>query len=296
MTKSLDGKVAVITGGARGIGKATAIELVKRGAQVVIGDLLDADGAVTVEELNSLAGTKAAAYIHTDVTQYKDNKALFQLAETEFGGVDIVFLNAGIGTNANAMFLPLDDAVDNRMLDVNTTGVVKGTKVAMLHLAKRGGGVIVNTASVAGFIAGPTMSIYNASKHGVIGWTRSCGIYQAVCNVRVNAVCPTWVDTDLAADLAEKDDGNPFSSLYQHMPRVKAETVVEAVLTLIEDETRNTQTLLALPGGVIRPQEPIANFPEVTNEKFNQLAAQNMIPAIEYYKKKLAEAREREGI
>ncbi|KAI9270599.1 hypothetical protein BDA99DRAFT_569911 [Phascolomyces articulosus] len=296
MTKTLEGKVAVLTGAARNIGKHVAIELVNRGAKVVIGDVLDAQGEATVKELNELAGEKVAAYIHTDVTTYQANKAMFAFAETEFGGVDIAFLNAGIGTNANTMFLPLDDAMDDRMLDINTTAVVKGGKVAMLYLAKRGGGVIVNTASVAGFLAGPTMSIYNASKHGVIGWTRSNDIYKHVCNVRMNAVCPTWVDTELAVDLAENDDGNPFTEIFAKMPRVKAETVVEAVLTLIEDESRNGEALLALPGGVIRPQEPISRFPELVSEEFLNIATQKAPDTVAYYKRKLEEARKREGI
>lgn len=116
-------------------------------------------------------------YLHVDVTKYDANIALFRLAEKEFGGVDIAFLNAGIGSNANAMFLPLDgkciffhptlhgltkhdfvDETDDRMLSVNTMGVIKGTKVAMLHMAKRGGGVIINTASMAGMVCLPYVS------------------------------------------------------------------------------------------------------------------------------------------
>lgn len=89
MTKSLDGKVAVLTGASRNIGKAVAVELVSRGAKVVIGDILDKQGEETVQELNNSAGSKVAAYIHTDVTKYDDNVALFKLAEKEFGGVDV---------------------------------------------------------------------------------------------------------------------------------------------------------------------------------------------------------------
>ncbi|KAG2228314.1 hypothetical protein INT45_011106 [Circinella minor] len=296
MVKSLEGKVAVLTGASRNLGKAVAVELVKRGAKVVIGDILDAQGEATVKELNELAGEKVAAYIHTDVTTYEANKALFALAESEFGGVDIAFLNAGIGTNANTMFLPFNDAIDDRMLDVNTTAVIKGGKVAMLHLAKRGGGVIVNTASVAGLITNPTMSIYNASKFGVVGWTRSNEIYKHVCNVRMNAVCPTWVDTELAEDLAGKDDYNPFTEMFTKMPRATVETVVKAVLMLIEDETRNGQTLLALPGDIIRPQEPLTRYPEVVNDEFLEIARQMAPDTIAYYKRKLEEARKREDI
>ncbi|KAI9488618.1 hypothetical protein BDB00DRAFT_877197 [Zychaea mexicana] len=295
-TLSLEGKVAVITGGARNIGKRVAAEMISRGAKVVIGDLLDAEGEATINEFNVSAGSKVAAYIHTDVTKYSDNKALFALAQEEFGGVDIAFLNAGIGTNANAMFLPLDDKVDNRMCDINTTAVVKGSKVAMLYMAKRGGGVIVNTASVAGFLCSPAVGIYAASKHGVIGWTRSNAIFEHVCGVRMNAVCPYWVETELAGDLGNGGDQDPFAKFVADSSRTKVETVVEAVLTLVEDKSRNAQTLLALPGDVIRPQEPIATYPEIADAKYQAMVPKYAQEAIVFYKKKLADALEREGI
>lgn len=104
MTKSLEGKVAVLTGASRNIGKAVAVELVSRGAKVVIGDILDKQGEETVQELNNSAGSKVAVYIHTDVTKYDDNTALFKLAEKEFGGVDVcikgwVYYLAAISNN-----------------------------------------------------------------------------------------------------------------------------------------------------------------------------------------------------
>lgn len=101
------------------------------------------------------AGEKVAAFIHADVTKYSDNVALFRVAESEFGGVDFALLNAGIGAGANSMFTPLDDALEERMININTTAVIKGTKVALLHMAKRGGGAIVHLASVAGFFSSP---------------------------------------------------------------------------------------------------------------------------------------------
>ncbi|KAI8145471.1 hypothetical protein BJV82DRAFT_603796 [Fennellomyces sp. T-0311] len=294
--RTLEGKVAVITGASRNIGKAVAAEMIKRGAKVVIGDILDAEGEATVKEFNESAGSKVAAYIHTDVTKYSDNAALFKLAATEFGGVDIAFLNAGIGTNACTMLQPFNDAVDDRMLDINTTAIVKGSKVALLHMAKRGGGVIVNTASVAGFLCSPAVGIYAASKHGVIGWTRSNAIFEHVCGVRMNAVCPYWVETELAGDLGNSVDQNPFAKMVKESPRTKVETVVEAVLTLVEDKSRNAQTLLALPGNVIRPQEPIPVYPEILDENYKTVATTYAQEAIVYYKKRLAEALEREGI
>ncbi|KAL1935632.1 hypothetical protein VTP01DRAFT_4772 [Rhizomucor pusillus] len=297
MTTSLDGKVAVVTGGSRGIGKAVAIALVERGAKVVIGDILEKQGQETVEELNKLAGgEKAAAFIRTDVVKYKDNIALFKFAESEFGGVDIAFLNAGIGSKSNTIFLPLDDDLDERMIDINATAVIKGTKVATLHMAKRGGGVIVNTASVAGLMSAPPLSSYNASKHAVVGWTRSFELLPAVCGVRVNAICPYWCETDIIKDLSNTEGADPWEAFVGASPRVSIDTIVEGVLTLIEDETRNAQTLLALPGGVIRPQEPIQAYPETVTEQLLASREAFIRDEIAFYKKQLQEALQRYGI
>ncbi|KAG2220724.1 hypothetical protein INT45_007336 [Circinella minor] len=189
------GKVAVVTGGSRGLGKAVAKALVERGSKVVIGDVLDEAGQETVNELNNQAGgsVKAAVYIHTDVSLYKDAIALFKLAESEFGGVDLAFLNAGVINKPDYIFTPLDDEAEKLLPDVNISGVVKCTRVALLAMAKRGGGVITITASTAGFVGPFAQSIYNATKHAVVGWTRSLGMLKDICNVRVNAVCPNWI-------------------------------------------------------------------------------------------------------
>ncbi|KAI9302601.1 hypothetical protein BJ944DRAFT_269704 [Cunninghamella echinulata] len=252
MTQTFKGKVAVITGASRGIGKRVAEALLERGAYIVIGDVLDREGEALVTEYNK--NDKRAAYLHCDVTKYKDNVALFKLAEKEFGGVDIAILNAGIAGGANNLFGPLDDEKDEKMIDINVTSVIKGTKVATLSLARRGGGVIVNTASMAGLFNGPiALAPYIASKHAVVGYTRSLDLLPSVCNVRANCVCPYWVQTDLIDSLNRTESNankDPFEILVANSPRTKIETVVEAFLVLIEDETRVGQTLLALPDGI----------------------------------------------
>ncbi|KAI9270600.1 hypothetical protein BDA99DRAFT_502232 [Phascolomyces articulosus] len=296
--KQYAGKVAVITGGARNIGKCIATDLVKKGAKVVLGDLLDADGDATVKELNELAGgEEIAAYIHTDVTKYADNVALFKLADTKFGGVDIAIFNAGIGTNANTMFMPFDDKLDERMLDINTTAVIKGNKVAMLHLAKRGGGVIINMASAAGLQARPAVGIYCASKFGVVGWVRSCNLYEKICNVRVNAVCPTFIQTSLADDLSNAVDDDPFAKLVQKMAKVPMEYVIETVTKFIDEEERNAQTLVVLPDGIhlYEPPNPYGHI-AAHDPGYAEGLEEYSKESINYFKKRLAAAREREGI
>ncbi|KAI9474279.1 MAG: hypothetical protein EXX96DRAFT_652961 [Benjaminiella poitrasii] len=252
--EDLKDKVAVITGASRGIGKAVADILIEKGAKVVIGDILDKEGQELVNAYNERAGKKVAAFIRTDVTKYSDNQALFKIAEQEFGGVDLTLLNAGIGSNANSTFSLMDDDLDERIIDINTTAIIKGTKVAILHMAKRGGGSIVHLASVAGFYSAPELASYNASKHAVIGYTRSFSFLPHVCNVRVNAICPYWVETDLLHNVDATN--GPFQKFIGLCPRTSIQTVIDGILTLFLDKSRNVQTLMALPKG-LEIMEPI---------------------------------------
>ncbi|KAI9270659.1 hypothetical protein BDA99DRAFT_602927 [Phascolomyces articulosus] len=287
--KSLEGKVAVITGGGRGLGKAVAAALIERGAKVVIGNTTESQGLATVEEFNTAAGAKVAAFKRTDITTYKDNIELFQFAEKEFGGVDIAYLNAGIAGNAtDIIFMPPDDENDSRAVEVNTIGTMKGTKIAMLHLAKRGGGVIVTCSSTLGSNAVPSMSAYVTSKHGLNGWVRSFALLPQICNVRVNAVCPHFVETDMLVPNPDQlARGGPILNLVDKIPKTTVENVVNAVLLLIEDETRNAQTLLALPGDVIREQEATAPLPETFTPEFAQVMGSYAEDYVAFHKKEL---------
>ncbi|KAI9261554.1 hypothetical protein BDA99DRAFT_511729 [Phascolomyces articulosus] len=292
--KDLAGKVAVITGGASGFGKATATTLVARGAKVVLGDISQKNGDQVVEELNKKAGTKVAVFQFCNVIHYKDNIALFQLAEKEFGGVDIAFLNAGTGKGWDSAFTELDDEVDESVFDINVMGVVKGTKVAILHLAKRGGGVIINTSSIAGFSSSMQSSAYSASKHAVVGWTRGFDILPEIANIRVNAVCPTLVSTTgFVPNSMDDKRVSPFFKNGVKMPTTTEETVVQVVMKFIDDESLNGETLMALPHGKIEAQ-PRPTFPEgfTTPEYLEELKAAHP-DNVQYYKDMLKEALER---
>ncbi|GAB5589155.1 hypothetical protein Unana1_04055 [Umbelopsis nana] len=224
-TGNLKNKVAVVTGGAKGIGRAVVTALVERGATVVVGDLLDKEGQALVDDLNSKFGNKVAVFVHTDVTSWADNKKIFAVAEERFGGVDnlqFVF-HTNIAWGFNTLLAPLGES---KILQVNLDGVIKGNKVAILHLAKRGGGVIMNTASVAGFLCSSLLPYYTASKHAVVGWTRSLDAMKDVANVRVNA--------DILSGMVA-----PGTEFLGKCPKVPMATVVDAFMSAIEDDSRH---------------------------------------------------------
>ncbi|KAI9270592.1 hypothetical protein BDA99DRAFT_602872 [Phascolomyces articulosus] len=288
MVDTYTSKVAVITGASRGIGYNVAKALVERGSKVVIGDLLDKEGEAAAKEFNDKAGKHVAAYLHTDVTKYNDLIALFALAEKTFGSVDIAILNAGIaGEGAGGLFTPLDDRADMFIHEVNVGGVVKGNKVAMLHMAKKGkGGVIINTASIAGFSAMPSIAAYCATKHAVVGWTRSLVNLHSIANIRVNAVCPYWCETDIIANPGN-DVGRRF---LEATPKTTMEYVVQAFLKCIEDSDLAGETLLVLPDGIhvqenyVPPEscftpEFLEKVPEL-NEAGEKLAKEKLIQAV----------------
>ncbi|KAG2216883.1 hypothetical protein INT45_004567, partial [Circinella minor] len=260
---NFSGKVAVITGGGSGIGKATAMALSERGVKIVIGDISEKSGEEAVKEINDKIGSHVAIFQKTNVIKYKDYIALFQRAEKEFGGVDIAFLNAGTGKGGFASaFKDLDDEADEFMMDVNVMGVIKGTKVAILHLTKRGGGVIVSMGSMGSFNADLDYAAYCASKHAVIGWTRSFDLLPHIANIRVNSVCPGGVNTNFPSTIAHEMMGTPLYEFGAVFPMTNINTVVKAVLKCIEDESLKGETLLALPGDVIRPHPRPEQIPE----------------------------------
>ncbi|KAI9363185.1 hypothetical protein BD770DRAFT_380966 [Pilaira anomala] len=288
--QDLSGKVAVVTGGSRGIGKAIADELIQKGAKVVIGDILESLGNQVVNEYNEIAGEKVAAFIRTDVTKYSDNQALFQLAETEFGGVDIAILNAGIIRNSNTFFSAMEDELEEDIFNVNSIAVVKGSKVALLHMAKRGGGSIVCVASIAGLYSTPDFGAYHSSKYAVVGYVRSCTTMPLVCNVRVNAVCPGWIDTDLLDGVKPSNGfGAYFAEMVKSSPRSKISEVVQGVFTFLAEESRNAETMAILPDG------PQIHIPEpmpagVLDEKSLSMMESYLETAIPETKQMLAEA------
>lgn len=187
------GKVAVITGGASGIGAATARLLHAEGASLVVGDLDVAAGNALVAEL----GAERARFIITDVSDFGSVKALIDCAVAAFGRLDVLINNAGIGSLSSIAALPVEDW--KKVLAINLDGVFFGCKAALPVMVAQRAGAIVNTASASGLAGDFGFAAYNAAKAGVINFTRTAAIDHARDGIRVNAVCPGPVDTPILA-------------------------------------------------------------------------------------------------
>jgi len=194
----LDGQVAIVTGAGRGIGRAIALELARLGADVVVAELLQAAAAQTVAELEELTGQRGLA-LQVDVTSTADRRAMVDQTLQKFGRIDILVNNAGIYRT----MAPLDitEAHWDEVLDVNAKAVLLCAQAVLptMQAAKRG--VIVNLASMAGKVPSPTGIVYAVSKAAVISMTRSLAAGFAADGIRVNCVCPGFIDTDMFAQL-----------------------------------------------------------------------------------------------
>jgi NAD(P)-dependent dehydrogenase (short-subunit alcohol dehydrogenase family) len=189
------GRHAVVTGASRGIGSTIAASLVARGAQV---SLLGRDSENLHSVSKALGGTSVAAPIVTDVTDSSSVQSAFGKAREHFGPVHILINNAGQA--ASAKFTDTDEALWNRIMAVNVNGTYLCTRQAVPDMLQVGFGRIVNVASIAGLRGGAYISAYVASKHAVIGLTRSLALEFATKNITVNAVCPGYTDTDIVRD------------------------------------------------------------------------------------------------
>jgi NAD(P)-dependent dehydrogenase (short-subunit alcohol dehydrogenase family) len=234
---SCQGKVALITGGARGIGAAVARRLTGLGARVVIADVDTGRGT-------ALAGELGGVFARCDVREPAASEAAVARAVEEFGGLDLAFLNAGVASGCG-FGDDFDLAAYRRAMAINLDGVVFGVQAALPALRARGGGDIIATASMAGLTATPFDPIYGANKAAVVGLVRALGPAIEPDRIRINALCPSFADTDILTPLKDHLVRTGF-------PILTVDTVVDAFMGVLTSEDTG-QCWHVVPG---RPSEP----------------------------------------
>lgn len=245
-------KVAIVTGGAKGIGAATVRALATEDAGVVIGDVDDLAGSELAQHLR--AGGHRVIFVQTDVAAPAAAQELIDATVDEFGGVDILINNAGIAL-AKSTTQTTDDEWE-RVLNVNLTGPWRCAKAAIPHMIRRGCGAIVNVASNAGLVGFPSLAAYCASKGGLVSLTRAMALDCAAHNVRVNAVCPGHTRTPMGEGfIAAQDDPDAFIEEFIRKRHplgrmAEAEEVARTILFLAsENASFVTGAILTADGG-----------------------------------------------
>ena len=192
MNQELSNKVAIVTGGANGLGRASVELFMREGAKVVIADVDEAGG----EALAAALGP-SVRFRRTNVSLREEVEALVNYAVAEFGGLDVMFNNAGITDKSMGRLLDDDFRHFERVMQIDVLGVMLGTQIAARHMARSGGGSIINTASIGGALAGHGFPVYRAAKAGVITFTKSAAIELGEHLIRVNCLCPGNIPTGL---------------------------------------------------------------------------------------------------
>jgi len=237
MTGKFQGKVALVTGGSSGMGKATALAFAREGAKVVVAADKNIKGGQETVQLIKKGGGEAT-FVKTDVSKAADVEALVNKTVEVYGRLDYAFNNAGI----SGSWLPLADCSEDdwdRTININLKGVWLCMKYELLWMLKRGGGVIVNTAAVSGLKAIPRNADYIASKFGLVGLTKSAALAYAKDGIRINVVCPGLINTPMTQNTMDKITQDlPIGRLKQMIPLRRlgtSEEIAEAVVWLCSD-------------------------------------------------------------
>jgi NAD(P)-dependent dehydrogenase (short-subunit alcohol dehydrogenase family) len=239
----LDGKVAIITGAGSGFGRATTLLFTQEGASVLVVDRDEEGAQATIAEVEKNGGS-VSGFV-ADVTRSANVAAMVRVAVERYGKLDILYNNAGIGT-ALVPAAMLEEEAWDAVLATNLKSVFLGAKYAFPELEKNGGGVMLNTASVAGIIASPGFAAYGASKAGVIHLTKILALEGAALNIRVNAICPGWAWTPLVSRGASAAFPGAEEQIKQMLAKtapmnrlIEPEEVAKLALYLASDDAKS---------------------------------------------------------
>ena len=244
----LDGKVALISGGARGQGAAEARMFAREGAKVVIGDVLDAEGTSVAAEIAESGGD--ALFVHLDVTHEEGWRSAIGAAVSSFGKLDVLVNNAGIWRRGRVEDTTVEDW--DTIMDVNAKGVFLGTKLAIPEMRKAGGGSIINISSTAGLVGGPRSSAYTASKGAVRLFTKATAIQYAKEGIRANSIHPGPIETAMIQQVWQGDEQNREEAIARTpLGRIGTpEDIAYGALFLASDESSfMTGSELVIDGG-----------------------------------------------
>ena len=249
--KRLEGRVAVITGAGGGIGRETALLFASEGCRIVAADVQDEPGRETVRQVAAAGGK--AVYVHADVSKQKDCQAMVAAAEREFGKLDVLFNNAGIMHSADDDAVKTEEEVWDLTMSINLKGVFLGCKYGVPALRRAGGGSIINTASFVALLGAATPQLaYTASKGGVLALTRELAVIHAREHIRVNALCPGPLRTELLMKFLNTEAKKQRRLVHIPMGRFgEAKEMAQAALFLASDESSYmTGATFTVDGGI----------------------------------------------
>ncbi|HEV7785716.1 MAG TPA: glucose 1-dehydrogenase [Thermoanaerobaculia bacterium] len=257
----LENKVALITGAGSGIGRETALLFAREGARVVVVDVNDAAGEAVAAELRTAGGQ--ALYVHADVSKAVDAEGMIRAAEAGFGRLDVLFNNAGISHPQDDDAVTTEEEVWDLTMSINLKGVFLGCKYGIPALRRAGGGSIINTASFVAVLGAATPQLaYTASKGGVLAMTRELATIHARENIRVNALCPGPLRTELLMKYLDTEEKRQRRLVHIPMGRFgEAHEIANAALFLASDESSfTTGATFLVDGGItaayVTPEGP----------------------------------------